>query len=489
MKKLYKLFAILLLLVQATTASAITTIYYPTFDGYLNQDGGPNYTTLHDLTTGDGSSDLGGGVEIRTGNEFISAGRWIISRMVLNFDTSNIGSGSTITAASLTFKESNGDHAAVVSDTINVVSQTITVSTSTILRTDYNKTNWGTTSYGSILDTAITTENWFTITFSDLTGISKTAISKLGLRFGKDISNTDPVSGRNYLGIYSVDGIGIANDPYLSVTYTCNPYTGPCTDSFATTTTWTAPAGVTSADVACWGGGGGGGIIAASGGGGGGGGAFASSTVTVVPGSIYSIVIGAGGTADTVATAATSSFNGTTVVAAGGYGTIDETKGQPGRAAASTGTVKFDGGLGGLGLTTDDAGGGGGGGAGPAGAGENGADATATKGGDGGRGNNTLGGALGLGGNTGVTSSGIGQNGTYNNLGGGGGGGGDNTFGAGKGANHAAGGGGAEVVDPGTADSGRGGQGYCSVTYTGVLPSTTPHIIFPGGMLQAGTLI
>lgn len=486
MKKLYKLLAIGLLLFQAIPALAITTVYYTSFDGYLNLDlSGSTWAAVHDGLNGDGSSDLGKLVEARAGAELISAGRWIISRAVLNFDTSNIGSG-TVSAASFTFKEANGDHSAVVSDTINVVAQTITVATSTILKSDYASANWGTTSFGSILDTAITTENWFTIPFSNFTGINTTGISKLGLRFGKDISNTDPAGGRNYLGFSTWDEVGIADDPYLTVTYTCNPYVGPCTDAFATTTTWTAPTGVTSADVACWGGGGGGGIILNSGGGGGGGGAFASSTVAVTAGTVYNIVIGNGGAPDTVATVATSSFNGTTVVAAGGYGTTDETKGQPGRAAASTGTVKFDGGVGGLGLTTDDAGGGGGGGAGPNGAGGNGVDATATAGGGGGQGNNTLGGTGGIGGNNTVTVTGVGGDGTYNNLGGGGGGGGDNTFGGGKGAAFAAGGGGGEVADGGSADSGRGANGYCSVTYTGTL--VKPFEILMGQKILQGQM-
>src|SRR4051812_36812823 len=58
--------------------------------------------------------------------------------------------------------------------------------------------------------------------------------------------------------------------------------------TFNTTSTWTAPAGVTKIVVECWGGGGAGGSATRSSGtaygGGGAGGAYAKSTLTVVPG-------------------------------------------------------------------------------------------------------------------------------------------------------------------------------------------------------------
>jgi len=72
------------------------------------------------------------------------------------------------------------------------------------------------------------------------------------------------------------------------------------TDTFANpgTTSWTAPTGVTQVTVKVWGaggGGGGGGVDNAGAGGGGGSGGYSSSVLTVVPGTSYSITIGAGG--------------------------------------------------------------------------------------------------------------------------------------------------------------------------------------------------
>jgi hypothetical protein len=147
----------------------------------------------------------------------------------------------------------------------------------------------------------------------------------------------------------------------------------PVSDStiFTNSGTWTAPSCITSVTVEAWGAGGGGSSLTTSGirGGGGGGGAYASGTVQVTPGHAYNIVVGTGGSGSTAG--GKSSFNATTIVAAGGSGgTINSsTGGAGGTVAGSTGLVKYAGGNGGTGGTTFS--GGGGGGAGSTGAGGN----------------------------------------------------------------------------------------------------------------------
>ncbi len=128
-----------------------------------------------------------------------------------------------------------------------------------------------------------------------------------------------------------------------------------------TSGTWVCPAGVTSVTVSCWGAGGGGSRVAgnAGGGGGGGGGAFASSILTVVPGTSYNYVIGNGGNSNINGSA--SSFNSTTVVAAGGLsaGNNNYIGASGGSVANSTGTIKFAGGNGANGASSFSGGGGG----------------------------------------------------------------------------------------------------------------------------------
>lgn len=279
------------------------------------------------------------------------------------------------------------------------------------------------------------------------------------------------------------------NKRYYStyLTYTCSTGTCTSTESFIVPgyASWTAPTGVTSADVACWGGGGGGGDGALTGGGGGGGGAFASSTVAVTPDTQYTIFVGAGGSKSTSSTAAgsagqDSTFATTTVVADGGSGgsggsSADTNGGAGGTTANSTGDVEFAGGAGGQGRNTGDAGGGGGGGAGPHGAGGDGSAGVSSQGGGGGGGNggstattatggaSTNGGAGGDGDTNGSTAP-AGVAGTSNSNGGGGGGGGDDGDEGGDGGTVGAGGGGGENNSVGT--TGNGAAGQCTVTYT-----------------------
>lgn len=132
--------------------------------------------------------------------------------------------------------------------------------------------------------------------------------------------------------------------------------------------TFLAPAGVTSVNVQCWGGGGGG-STTNNVGGGGGGGAFASGVVPVVPGSTYNVVIGSRGSSGV--NGGNTSFNNTSVVAAGGTsaGTNMSAAGIGGSVAASIGTIRYAGGNGAAG--SGSVAGGGGGGAGSTGTGNN----------------------------------------------------------------------------------------------------------------------
>ena len=66
--------------------------------------------------------------------------------------------------------------------------------------------------------------------------------------------------------------------------------------TFASTSTWVAPTGVTSVVAECWGGGGAGGAATGNpaAGGGGAGGAYARKIITVVPGNSYTVTVGTG---------------------------------------------------------------------------------------------------------------------------------------------------------------------------------------------------
>jgi hypothetical protein len=181
---------------------------------------------------------------------------------------------------------------------------------------------------------------------------------------------------------------------------------------FTSSGSWTAPAGITTVFCRLWAGGAGGGgsssTTAASGGGGGGG--YADNILTVVPGTSYTITIGAGGAGGTGSSGGTnggsSSFS--TLLAAsggvGGGGASGSSAGNGGSGGNGTsGTVTMPGGQGNAGQTNTavyggrggDSGGGGGAGGGQQGG--TGAPA-ATSGGGGGGGTVNGTGGLGAGG-------------------------------------------------------------------------------------------
>lgn len=159
------------------------------------------------------------------------------------------------------------------------------------------------------------------------------------------------------------------------------------TYSTAGTYTWTCPPGTTSIQVDAWGGGGAGGGTGATGGtirtgGGGGGGAYTkNASVSVTPGTSYTIVVGAGGTAVSANNGNngnSSTFATNLVVANGGNGGGSTNNGTGGASGLGGTGGTFSGGNGAAGLGTNAGSGGGGS---SAGTGANGNNGSVTAGG------------------------------------------------------------------------------------------------------------
>lgn len=126
---------------------------------------------------------------------------------------------------------------------------------------------------------------------------------------------------------------------------------GQIVQTYTSSGTWTAPAGITSIKVEAWGGGAGGGGGSTSGGGkGGGGGEYAAeSTLAVTPGNTYSFTVGAAGAAGANGGNSTFAGNSVTVTAhggtttAGGTGSSNTTHyngGAPGAGSPGTSTTQ-----------------------------------------------------------------------------------------------------------------------------------------------------
>lgn len=192
----------------------------------------------------------------------------------------------------------------------------------------------------------------------------------------------------------------------------------PTTVVFTSNGTWVAPAGVTVIQVNGWGGGAGGRGTTNDSSGAGGGGAYAGlNAFSVTPGNSYSIVVGIGGALNT--NGGTTTFNGSSLVAAPGWiGITNGAGGLGGAIASSTGDVLHAGGNGGAG-SSGNHGGGGGGGGGTTADGSNGTAATntCTVTPTGGAGGTSLGGA----GGNGATNAAASTAGTAPGGGGGGG--------------------------------------------------------------------
>ncbi len=103
-------------------------------------------------------------------------------------------------------------------------------------------------------------------------------------------------------------------------------FTSPITYSTAGTSTWIVPPGVTNVCIEAWGGGGNGGSGISSGGGGagGGGGAYGYGCFTVVPGTNYTVTVGAAGQASSLGTliSANGGMNGTNATSSTVNGTF-----------------------------------------------------------------------------------------------------------------------------------------------------------------------
>jgi hypothetical protein len=211
---------------------------------------------------------------------------------------------------------------------------------------------------------------------------------------------------------------------------------------------FTAPAGVTSITVEVWGAGGagGGGSLTASGGGGGG--AYKKVTnVTVVPGTHYTITVGAGGIGNSTGAgpagqASSAVFGAVTVTAGGGDGGTSESGFTPGQGGAGgTSAGGFSGGAGAPGVNFGH-GGGGGSSAGPgSGSGTTGITA-----------NSGAGAAAVTGGGKGGDGGSSTGNGSAGDFPGGGGGGG---------------------ISTGTVTGGNGGNGQVIISWTFVCPTVT----------------
>jgi len=208
-------------------AFASTLTAYPdpnpevtTVDGYISYSAA--FATAQPASTGDLASDSGATFRVQADPTFLARG-------FLLFSTAAIGSGSTglsgvlsafIDSGGKTDNDNDGD------DWINVV-QSNPASNTALATTDWNQCGDAATNPtegATRVDISSTTANAWCNWTLNATGngwISKTGITKLGLREGHDCINSTPVAA-NALRLHSADTFDSV-PPKLVVTYTPPP--------------------------------------------------------------------------------------------------------------------------------------------------------------------------------------------------------------------------------------------------------------------------
>ena len=272
------------------------------------------------------------------------------------------------------------------------------------------------------------------------------------------------------LGVTTITASQVGNNGYDPATSVTQDLTivNQTTITTAGNSSWVAPAGVTSVIVECWGAGGSGGSSSTGGvGGGGAGGSYViNQNVTVVPGTSYTVTVGAGGVASSNASAngtagGNSQFSSTVPVIANG--------GVIGANATGTGAINTAFGLGGINTV--------GGSGGTLTIGGSGAHAATSSGGKGGNGAGPNGGA----GGASKTTTGIG------NLGSSPGGAGSGAFGTATGGRAGGNGGNGQVKISYTLSASKSNQ---TITFNALPTKTVVDVDFnPGATASSGLTV
>ncbi len=192
-----------------------------TFDGYAERAGSNlTWADVHD-GSGNISSDIDtlDTVEVVSGSNTDRFTR--IIRGILLFDTSSIGSGATITAASLgLYIDSTASDFALNLDMVGVTPG----SNSAVADSDYGQ--FGTTKYATsrlVSGFIASMYNAIELNATGIAAIDKEGITKIGLRISADTADSPPTwiaTSSDSVTYGSSDNADSGKHPYLEVVYT-----------------------------------------------------------------------------------------------------------------------------------------------------------------------------------------------------------------------------------------------------------------------------
>lgn len=188
--------------------------YSPTNSYQVVYDGSTlSYAATNAAAAGNARYQLALAVHNILHNSVIS-GKWYIRRADLQFDTSTIPAGATITAASLTFFVNNTGGADTDGESIVLVDNTNTSMGSPANTGDFDL--WGSVDIGSVDVTTIHNlgANYtLPLTSFSVIATGAGAVTRLGMRMSGDIAVAQP-TGQNLLRV----NFG-SDAPYLDVTW------------------------------------------------------------------------------------------------------------------------------------------------------------------------------------------------------------------------------------------------------------------------------
>lgn len=217
------------MLYTGVAVSALATAAYPVtidpdFTVDTNSGRVSGQASTYATARGTGTQDLNNQTVNIVGQFFSSAPLYICYRQYLRFDTSSIGSGSTVTSVTMTLT-ATADSSTTDFDVqivkydwsaLSPVSSNIDAVYDGILAGTADTNIWRNTSGMSI-------NTNYASGALDTSWVSKTGYSYYGLRSSRDASNTAP-TGSEYITLGGVANATSAYRPYLTVAYTS---TGP----------------------------------------------------------------------------------------------------------------------------------------------------------------------------------------------------------------------------------------------------------------------
>lgn len=215
-------------------AAHATDTFYPdpdpettTVDGVTGRAATETFATIRagaGTVAIDSGSNNSGPYNIREGSNYVA-----MRRAIYLFDTSSIPDTNTISAAVHAVDYVSGNSTNTGNQYL-VTCASSPASNTALASSDYNVASWGTTNFGQSAELdAMTYPGYESVTMnaSGLAAISKTGVTKLGVRCTDDFDNTEPggTDGGSEVSANFSEKTGTGDDPYLQVTHAAPTFT------------------------------------------------------------------------------------------------------------------------------------------------------------------------------------------------------------------------------------------------------------------------